>query len=87
VRAAAVQPITFVTLTRVTNNASCNWVSLVQVNSVQLSSSGVNTALLFAKLERMNAKSLFIFLIVEFMSATLALWSPGVRYKAETKVA
>ena len=40
-------PIDFVTLTRVTNNASCNWVSLVQVRSVQFSSSAVNTAYLF----------------------------------------
>jgi len=30
------QPIGFVTLTRVTNSASCNWVNLVQVSSVQL---------------------------------------------------
>jgi len=29
------QPIKFVTLTRVTNNASCNWVNFVQVSSVQ----------------------------------------------------
>ena len=34
-RTAALQPINFVTLTRVTNNASCNWVNLVQVSSVQ----------------------------------------------------
>jgi len=37
------QPINFVTLTRVTNDASCNWVSWVQVSSVQFSSSAVNT--------------------------------------------
>jgi len=30
-----VQPINFVTLTRVTNNASCNWVNSVKVSSVQ----------------------------------------------------
>ena len=36
-RTAALQPINFVTLTRATNNASCNWVSLVQVSSVQFS--------------------------------------------------
>jgi len=30
--------INFVTLTRVTNSASCNWVNLVQVSSVQFSS-------------------------------------------------
>ena len=43
---AALQPINFVTLTRVTNNASCNWVNLVQVRSVQFSSPtfGVNTS-------------------------------------------
>ena len=29
------QPINFVTLMRVTNNASCNWVNLVQFNLVQ----------------------------------------------------
>ena len=46
-RTAAPQPINFVTLTLVTNNASCNWVSLVHVSSVQFSSSAVNTALLF----------------------------------------
>ena len=33
-RTAALQPINFVTLTRVTNNASCNWVNLVHVGSV-----------------------------------------------------
>jgi len=32
---AALQPINFVTLMRVTNNAWCNWVNLVQVSSVQ----------------------------------------------------
>jgi len=32
------------TLTRVTNNASCNWVNSVQVRSVQFSSAAVNTA-------------------------------------------
>jgi len=32
---AALQPINLVTLTLVTNNASCNWVNLVQVSSVQ----------------------------------------------------
>ena len=42
---SAVQPINFVTLTRVTNKASCNWVNLVQLSSVQFSLSGVNTAL------------------------------------------
>ena len=36
-RTAALQPINFVRLTRATNNASCNWVSLVQVSSVQFS--------------------------------------------------
>ena len=41
---AALQPINFETLTRVTNNASCNWVNLVQVSSVQFSSATVNTA-------------------------------------------
>jgi len=35
---AALQPINFVTPTRLTNNASCNWVNLVQVSSVQFSS-------------------------------------------------
>jgi len=40
---AALQPISFVTLTRVTNNASYNWVSLVQVRSVQFSSPAVNS--------------------------------------------
>ena len=34
-RSATLQPINFVTLTRVTNNASCNWVNLVQVSSIQ----------------------------------------------------
>jgi len=33
-RTAALQPINFVTLMRVTNNASCNWVILMQVSSV-----------------------------------------------------
>jgi len=28
------QPINFATLTRATNNASCNWVNLVQISSV-----------------------------------------------------
>ena len=46
-RTAALQPIILVMLTRVTNNASCNWVSLVSVTSVQFSSSAVNTALGF----------------------------------------
>jgi len=32
---AAMQPIDFATLTRVTNNASCNWVRAVQFSSVQ----------------------------------------------------
>ena len=36
------QPINFVTLTRVTNNASSNWVNLVQVSSVQFDA--MNTA-------------------------------------------
>jgi len=35
-RAAALQPIGFVMLARVTNNASRNWVNLVQVSSVLL---------------------------------------------------
>ena len=35
-RTAALQPINFVMLTRVTNNASCNWVILVQVSSFHL---------------------------------------------------
>jgi len=35
-RTAAVQLVNFVTLTRVTNNASCNWVNLVPVSSVHL---------------------------------------------------
>jgi len=43
-RTAALQPISFETLTRVTNNASCNWVNLVRVGSVPFSSSAVNTA-------------------------------------------
>ena len=43
-RTAALQPINFVTLTPVTNNASYNWVNLVQVSSVQFISSAVNTA-------------------------------------------
>ena len=43
-RIAALQPINFVTLTRVTNNASCNWVNLVQVSSVQFVCCAVNTA-------------------------------------------
>ena len=41
-RTAALQPINFVTPTRVTNDAACNWVNFVQVRSVQ---SAVNTAL------------------------------------------
>jgi len=40
----AEQPITFVTPTRVTNNASSNWVSLVQVSSVEFSSAAVNSS-------------------------------------------
>jgi len=32
----ALQPMNFVTLTRVTNNASCNRVNLVRVSSVHL---------------------------------------------------
>jgi len=35
---AAMQPIDFATLTRVTNNASCNWVNSAQGSSVQFSS-------------------------------------------------
>jgi len=35
---AAVQPISFMTLTRMTNSATCNWVNLMQVSSVELSS-------------------------------------------------
>ena len=35
------------TPTRVTSNASCNWVNLVQSSSVQFSLSAVNTALEF----------------------------------------
>ena len=34
-RTRELQPINFVTLTRVTNNASCNWVNSVRVSSVQ----------------------------------------------------
>jgi len=37
-RSATLQPINFVTLTRVTNNASCNWVNLVQVSSTAVNS-------------------------------------------------
>ena len=44
-RTAALQPINFVTLTRVTNDASWNWVNSLQVSSVQFSSPTVNTAL------------------------------------------
>ena len=40
---ATLQPINFVTPTRVTNNASCNWVNLVQVSSVQFGTAAVNT--------------------------------------------
>ena len=43
-RTAALQPINVVTLTRVTNDASCNLVNFVQVRSVQFSSSAVNRA-------------------------------------------
>ena len=43
-RTAALQPISFVTLTRVTNSASRNWVNLIEVGSVQFSSSAANTA-------------------------------------------
>ena len=39
------QPIRFVTLTRVTNNASCNWVNLVHLRSVQFVWHAVNTAI------------------------------------------
>ena len=39
-RTAALQPINFVTPTRVTNNASCNWVNLVQVSSVPVAPPG-----------------------------------------------
>ena len=42
-RTAALQPINFVTLTRMTNNVSCNWVHLVKVILVQFSSPAVNT--------------------------------------------
>jgi len=35
---AAVQPISFMTLTHMTNSATCNWVNLMQVSSVELSS-------------------------------------------------
>ena len=44
-RTAALQPINFVTLTRVTNDASWNWVNSLQVSSVQFSSPTVNTVL------------------------------------------
>jgi len=40
---AALQPINFVTLTRVTNDALCNWVNSVQVSSVQVNSPAVNS--------------------------------------------
>jgi len=43
--AAALQPVNFATLTRVTNNASCNWVNLVPVSSVQFISPALNTPL------------------------------------------
>ena len=39
------QPINFVTLTRVTNNASCNWVNSLQFSSVQFSSAAVKQTL------------------------------------------
>jgi len=42
---SALQPISFVKLTRVTNHASCNWVNWVRVTSVQFSSSAVNADL------------------------------------------
>ena len=40
---SGLQPINFVTLTRMTNNASCNWVNLVPVSSVQFSLPAVNS--------------------------------------------
>jgi len=43
-RTAALQPINFVTQTRVTNSTSCNWVNLVHVSLVRFSSVAVNTA-------------------------------------------
>jgi len=36
------QPIDFMTLTSVANNAPCNWVNFMQVSPVQFSSSAVN---------------------------------------------
>ena len=44
-RTAALQPINFATLTRVTNNASCNWVNLLQVSSVRFGSCAVNSSI------------------------------------------
>ena len=44
-RTAALQPINFVTLTRATNNASGNWVNLVQVRSVLFNSAAVNSSI------------------------------------------
>ena len=69
---AALLPINFVTLTRVTNNASCYWVNLMQVNSVQYSSCGVNSSI---------GKHVFrtpvceLQFIVQFSSVCL-LWTP-----------
>jgi len=44
-RTAALQPINFATLTRVTNNASCNWINLLQVSSVRFGSCAVNSSI------------------------------------------
>ena len=46
------QPINFVTLTRMTNKASCNWVSVLQVSSDQFHSSGVNPSFRVTSLMR-----------------------------------
>ena len=49
-RTRELQPINCVTLTRVTNNASCNWVNSAQVGSVQFSSSAVTAGRHWPKL-------------------------------------
>jgi len=41
---AQLKPINFVTLTHVTNDASRNWVNVVQVSSVQFSSAAANSS-------------------------------------------
>ena len=62
---AALQPIKFVTSTRVANKALCNWVNLVQVSSVQFGA--VNTALVAACLQSRCFQTLVLNLVSKYL--------------------